>query len=151
MNWPDSSIGCPQPGVSYLQVVTPGTVVMLRAGSKAYRVHVSDTRAIICDGPGRALGEPGQRRPAGAAITELMHKAKADLAQRLGVSPDTVTVGMVEAVTWPNSALGCAVSGTAGNESKIRGYRVTLIHDSQNFHYHTDDRRVIPCPPIELE
>lgn len=46
--WPDSSLGCPQKGYSYLQVITPGYVVRLRAGEKRYTVHVAGNRGVIC-------------------------------------------------------------------------------------------------------
>jgi len=149
MNWPDSSLGCPQPGVDYLQVVTPGSLVLLRAGTNAYRVHVGNTRAIICDRPGSPGPGLGQHRPAGTAVQELMQKAKADLARRLGVNPGEVAIGMIESVAWPNSALGCPVAGITPDESEVAGFRVTLNYAGQDYRYHTDDQRVIPCPPIE--
>ena len=43
--WPDGSLGCPQPGTAYLQVITYGYQVVLRAGTNSY-----DYRA---DGGGR--------------------------------------------------------------------------------------------------
>ena len=48
VDWPDSSIGCPQPGHSYLQVITPGHKVTLRANGQDYVVHESHQRAFIC-------------------------------------------------------------------------------------------------------
>ncbi len=30
VTWPDSSLGCPQPGIQYLQVLTPGYRIELR-------------------------------------------------------------------------------------------------------------------------
>jgi hypothetical protein len=32
VDWPDSSLGCPQPGMMYLQMVTPGYRLVLAAG-----------------------------------------------------------------------------------------------------------------------
>ncbi len=34
--WPDSSAGCPQPGVQYMQVRTEGVLVRLRADQRIY-------------------------------------------------------------------------------------------------------------------
>lgn len=34
--WSDSSLGCPQPGMAYMQVITPGYQVLLQAGANTY-------------------------------------------------------------------------------------------------------------------
>lgn len=36
VEWPDSSLGCPKPGYSYLQVITPGYQIRLRAQGQTY-------------------------------------------------------------------------------------------------------------------
>jgi len=50
--WRDSSLGCPQPGMNYLQVITPGYKITLEAQGKRYEYH-SDTneRVVRCDQP----------------------------------------------------------------------------------------------------
>lgn len=47
--WPDSALGCPQPGVLYAQVVTPGFVVFVDGVGKQLEYH-ADTRgrAVLC-------------------------------------------------------------------------------------------------------
>ena len=37
--WPDSSLGCPQEGMAYAQVLTPGYLIRLEYGSKQYEYH----------------------------------------------------------------------------------------------------------------
>lgn len=48
--WRDSSLGCPKPGMNYLQVITPGYLITLEAQGKRYIYH-SDTnqRVVRCD------------------------------------------------------------------------------------------------------
>ena len=46
-DWPDSSLGCPQPGRAYLQVVTPGYRVFLVAGGREYEYHTNQTAMIV--------------------------------------------------------------------------------------------------------
>ena len=47
--WRDSSLGCPQPGMAYLQVVTPGWLVELRAGRRTLEYHTDARgRAVLC-------------------------------------------------------------------------------------------------------
>ena len=47
--WGDSSLGCPQPGNLYSQIVTPGFVIVLNSRGKQLEYH-SDTRArvVLC-------------------------------------------------------------------------------------------------------
>ena len=50
MNWPDASLGCPQPGILYAQVVTAGFQIMLEAIGQAFVYHTDATdRVILCD------------------------------------------------------------------------------------------------------
>ena len=52
MTWPDASLGCPQPGMMYAQVLTPGYLVVIRgAGGTERRVHTNEdgSSAIVCD------------------------------------------------------------------------------------------------------
>ncbi|MBC7224391.1 MAG: hypothetical protein H5T59_09000 [Anaerolineae bacterium] len=48
MEWPDTSLGCPEPGMMYAQVITPGFRVRLRAGEKTYVFHTDGLRAVTC-------------------------------------------------------------------------------------------------------
>ena len=47
--WGDTSLGCPQPGMMYAQVITPGFLIQLKAGSKVYTYHASLIRAVLCE------------------------------------------------------------------------------------------------------
>jgi hypothetical protein len=48
-DWPDSSLGCPQPGQLYSQVVTPGFVVIIVSGSHQLEYHTdSRSRVTLC-------------------------------------------------------------------------------------------------------
>ena len=50
--WRDSSLGCPQPGVLYAQVITPGYRISLRVGAAQYEYHSdSGTRVALCTVP----------------------------------------------------------------------------------------------------
>jgi hypothetical protein len=48
--WNDSSLGCPQPGQAYLQVITPGYKMTLEAQGKRYEYHTDTRRRVVrCD------------------------------------------------------------------------------------------------------
>ena len=44
VTWPDSSLGCPMPGMMYLQVLTPGYRVRLLHEGKEYLLHTDRGR-----------------------------------------------------------------------------------------------------------
>lgn len=48
VDWPDSSIGCPQPDHSYAQVITPGHEITLRVDKQVYVIHETNGKAFLC-------------------------------------------------------------------------------------------------------
>jgi hypothetical protein len=42
MEWPDAGLGCPEPGMSYVQVITPGYRIVLQVGDTLYEYHTGD-------------------------------------------------------------------------------------------------------------
>jgi hypothetical protein len=52
VTWPDSSLGCPQPGMAYADVLTPGYLIILNANDYAYEYHTSkNTDIFFCENP----------------------------------------------------------------------------------------------------
>jgi hypothetical protein len=50
--WPDSSLGCPQKGMVYAQVLTPGYLILLEHGGNTFEYHTSKRSDIInCNNP----------------------------------------------------------------------------------------------------
>jgi len=50
--WRDSSLGCPKPGMNYLQVITPGYKITLEAQGQRYEYHSDTNRRVVrCDKP----------------------------------------------------------------------------------------------------
>ncbi|NWG33705.1 MAG: hypothetical protein HXY42_04630 [Chloroflexi bacterium] len=47
MSWNDSSLGCPSPSMSYLQVVTPGYLIRLQARERVFEYHTDKQAAVI--------------------------------------------------------------------------------------------------------
>jgi hypothetical protein len=49
VEWPDSGLGCPQPGQFSLQVITPGWLIEVRGGGKIFEYHTDgDDRFVLC-------------------------------------------------------------------------------------------------------
>jgi hypothetical protein len=52
VTWSDSSLGCPQPGMAYMQVLTPGVLIRLGAAGQEYRYHGGARgRPALCRNP----------------------------------------------------------------------------------------------------
>lgn len=52
VQWRDSSLGCPQEGEMYLQVITPGFRIVLEAQGQQYEYHTdSGGRFVLCSEP----------------------------------------------------------------------------------------------------
>ena len=48
--WPDSSLGCPQPGMRYKQVPEDGALIILQAQGKVYQYHNGGRRGLfLCE------------------------------------------------------------------------------------------------------
>lgn len=50
VEWNDSSLGCPRPGLAYMQVITSGYRVLLQVANQTYEYH-TDTRGhfVLCE------------------------------------------------------------------------------------------------------
>jgi len=65
VTWPDGSLGCPEPGVSYTQAVVEGSKVVLGHDGRVYIYHAGDDdQPFLCpsdekDGGYEFLPPPG--------------------------------------------------------------------------------------------
>jgi hypothetical protein len=51
VEWSDSSLDCPEPEMSYLQVITPGYRIILQANNNSYEYHSNrDSYFVYCEG-----------------------------------------------------------------------------------------------------
>ncbi len=71
----------------------------------------------------------------------LVEMAVRDLALRLKVDLNTITVAAVESLVWPDSGLGCPLEGLAYAQVETPGYRIRLEVDGESYLYHTDAAR----------
>ncbi|MBN1580367.1 MAG: hypothetical protein JXA89_06665 [Anaerolineae bacterium] len=71
VQWRDTSLGCPQPGMMYAQVITPGYRIVLQGGKERYEYHSAQDRvqATLCD-PGQKAVLVYQRSGGFAGLSE---------------------------------------------------------------------------------
>jgi hypothetical protein len=69
----------------------------------------------------------------------LVQAAVQDLAQRLVITPEEVTVVEALAVTWPDGSLGCPQPGMAYTQVQVDGVLVILEAGGRRYEYHGGD------------
>lgn len=144
VRWPNSALGCPQKGLSYLQVVIPGYRIVLRHDNQTYRVHVGDGRAIICRGSKARRKVPGRKQSHLSAML-VSQLAQRDLASRLDVAVDQIKVNVIKPTTWPDTSLGCPEEGKTYESIETEGYIIELVYLEETFEYHSDQRTPVFC------
>jgi uncharacterized protein (TIGR00251 family) len=140
--WNDSSLGCPEPGQTYAQVITPGYIIILAVGPTNYEVHTDlSGTAVVCTGSegtdGGILTDP--------IVEEFIAEAKAELAEELGIDEAEIALVRSEAMDWQDTSLGCARSGQTYDPIITPGYRIILAVGENRYEYHTDQQRKIRC------
>lgn len=48
VEWPDTSLGCPQPGMMYAQVIMPGYRIVLEVDGRSYEYHTGGGGIVHC-------------------------------------------------------------------------------------------------------
>jgi hypothetical protein len=145
VEWRDSSLGCPKPGVAYLDVVKAGHKVTLRVDRQIYVVHEAGNKAFVCR-QNKALGGITPQRE--LEFGPQLVAARADLARRLGLRDSEIRFLASEGRTFPDASLGCPEPGQMYAQSQVNGWVLTFGVRDRTYTYHTDLNRTIPCPPI---
>lgn len=47
MDWPDAGIGCPQAGMVYAEVITPGYQILFEANGQSYSYHTDTVNKVL--------------------------------------------------------------------------------------------------------
>ncbi|MBI3943224.1 MAG: hypothetical protein HY326_09445 [Chloroflexi bacterium] len=154
VEWRDSSLGCPEPGKMYLQVITPGYRVVLQKDGETIEVHTdkSGERIVICNMPtpnaGSQLPHPAAT-PETQAPQAVVEAAKRALAKDQGLAAEGIQVASVEKQTWSDASLGCPKAGYAYAQVLTPGYKVILKSGNKEYVYHTDEagKQTVTCLP----
>ncbi len=137
----DGSLDCPQPGAAYAQVITPGYRVLLEANGRRFDVRVAGFAGRICY----------QRKPSrnpSPGPQELGEAARADLALRLGMSPETVTILGLRRLTPGATLPGCGEVCASDAPPARCGMAVQLRTAERDVEYFALPTEVRPCPDI---
>ncbi len=70
------------------------------------------------------------------ATAELVSRMSQDLAERLSIDVQEITLEKIEEVVWPDGALGCPEPGMAYITVLTPGYQATLSANGEIYDYH---------------
>ncbi|MEQ1910392.1 MAG: hypothetical protein ABMA15_16340 [Vicinamibacterales bacterium] len=156
VSWPDSSLGCPKPGMMYSPVLLSGHRVRLRVRNVVYVVNVGAGEAVVCgqdaSPDGTTRQQPSRAKTDSNATTvalglRLAEQARTALASRLEVARSRITIDSYRAVTWPDANLGCPSVGEPLTPQRTEGFLIQLRVGSRPYPFHSDLARVVECPP----
>ena len=71
----------------------------------------------------------------GEVPDSILSSARADLAAKLDVSPDTLEVREAAAVVWNDGSLGCPRPDEVYTQALEPGYRIILEHGDRQYDY----------------
>jgi hypothetical protein len=145
--WPDASLGCPEKGKLYAQMLTKGYRVLLRVDKTVHVVHVAGAHAVICGSPLAAAApqpEPAEEaleaappEPEAPAQKALVAQAREDLARRLSLAPGDVSLVKFKEVVWPDRGFGCPRPGVVHPQVPQDGLLIVLQAAGRRYNYHS--------------
>ncbi|MFQ5613013.1 MAG: hypothetical protein ACE5H9_12865 [Anaerolineae bacterium] len=145
--WPDTGLGCPQPGMAYAQASTAGFRVILEAEQERYAYHTDAGRVVVlCESGEVAKEEIVSDEPLSgvaetSSVDEMVAKAKEDLARRLSIGVDQISLREAREVTWPDASLGCPQPGMVYAQVLQDGLLIRLSAGGRIYFYHSGGSR----------
>lgn len=133
--------------------VVPGATRPAQEPVSPGEVTLSDLTPATPSAPRREAPAPGRPRGDAPAARERVMVATAvlDLIDQLDVPAGSVSVEAIEAITWPDTSLGCPQPGVDYAQVAIDGSRITLRAGDATYTYHTDGHsRYLLCQDGEL-
>jgi len=84
-------------------------------------------------------------------VSQFVNLAKQDLADRLKISIDQISLVKTEEITWADLSIGCtSETGKILSKGGVTGYRVWLEAQGETYIYHVGlDGQVMYCPAIQ--
>jgi hypothetical protein len=103
--------------------------------------------------PEPATDDAQMKETVPAAGSELVLIAKDDLAARLNIESDDITLTRFDEVTWPDGSLGCPRKDMKYKQMLVNGSLIVLTVDGVDYHYHSGGTRPPfycpnPTPPV---
>lgn len=142
VEWSDASLGCPQPGQMYAQVVTPGYRVVLEADGQTYEYHTDrGNTAVPCEKPPAGAAEQAQRL---REVRDVIELVRSDLAQSLGVDESSLSVTEAVPVSELEEPAPCPEADQLSGSGEQYQIRVQA-RDGGQYVYRVQGENVVRC------
>jgi hypothetical protein len=138
VEWPDASLGCPEPGKVYAQMATPGFRVVLEARGERYEYHTDrEQTAALCEEKA-VTGSPTETAPSPveSGLNSIVQSAREDLARRLSIKVEQIEVVEAKSVVWPDASVGCPQPGMRYRQVPQDGALIRLRAEGSVYAYH---------------
>jgi len=87
--------------------------------------------------------------PAAPPVEKFVALSKKDLASRLGIEADRITLVKTAEKLWLNAALGCPRPGVFYQAGRVPGFQIWLEAEGTEYIYNTDfNGTVVLCPEL---
>jgi hypothetical protein len=135
--WRDSSLGCPERGMSYTPSLVSGYKVTLRE-TREHVVHVAGSRAVICSSRDAAKLSPA---PLVAASLKAADDVRRAVAERLHIDPTRVRI----VSTRPARSGSQPCDAASSNSPTGAAFVVDAEAERRSFRYYTDSATTVSC------
>ncbi|MGE0455896.1 MAG: hypothetical protein AB7O37_19445 [Vicinamibacteria bacterium] len=144
VDWPDASLGCPEKGMVYAQVVTPGYEVALAHAGSSYAVHVGAGRAVVCEAPRQSRRQSVETA---RAAVQAGARARSELARSLGIEASAIRILRVRPASAPltEGEPECSDLTAGGAAADAPAFRVDLEAQGRRHVYSVAGERVRAC------
>lgn len=105
---------------------------------------------LVCALAASAVPAFGFRAVSAAVPPAILSECQADLAERLDVDVERISVEEYTPVVWPDSSIGMATIGQQYTQALTRGYRAVLAGPNERYLYTTTDKRFAYGGPLPV-
>lgn len=148
MTWMTVDLGCGIQNLPGADLHIDGFRVLLKVGDTTYEYHTDKERLFRRCESGLAAQTPSSALiEIDPVAAELVALAQRRVAQELDVSARRVLLVEVVAITWPDSSLGCPLTGQTYIPAELEGYRIVLAVGDRQYTFHSDTEHLIACAP----
>ncbi|MGB0496246.1 MAG: hypothetical protein ACPGJI_07810 [Kangiellaceae bacterium] len=143
-NWPSSALGCAKANIRYMQMITPGYLVFVKANNKLHQVHTSDKHAVLCDQNNiDNLNSDSSKK----IDKSTLKRVKAiQLSRAMLLTTKEIDAKHIRLKSVSNASIEqFGASCQSGYSGKNKGYKVVLSHKNTEIAYFSDGVEVVQC------
>jgi hypothetical protein len=136
VTWPDASLGCPEPGIAYIQVLSPGFRIVLEADGSEYIYHTDQgENVVLC--PEGGLKDPSQTAPViESGLESLIAQAAELLADELDIEASEIKLLEARSIVWSDASLGCPEPDASYIQVPKEGALIRLSAQGEEYSFH---------------